>query len=119
MTLSRHPVPIRKKETTMTQPSMDQPMMNQPPMAKASMTHPDIRSFSFTASDEALADLRRRVAAMHWPEKETVTDESQGVQLATIRELARYWASDYDWRKVEAGLHSLPQFLTQLHTPHH
>ncbi len=98
----------------MIQPSMDQPMMNQPPMAQPAMTHPDIRSFSFTASDEALADLRRRVAAMHWPEKETVTDESQGVQLATMRELARYWASDYDWRKVEARLHALPQFMTEI-----
>src|SRR5260370_3207468 len=102
MTLSRHPVPIRKKETTMTQPSMDQPMMNQPPMAQASMTHPDIRSFSFTASDEALADLRLRVAAIHWPAKETVTDESQGVELATMRELARAWACDKHWRKSEA-----------------
>jgi pimeloyl-ACP methyl ester carboxylesterase len=78
------------------------------------MTHPDVRPFSFTASDEALADLRRRVAATIWPEKETVADQSQGVPLAMIRELARYWATDYDWRKVEAQLHALSQFKTEI-----
>jgi pimeloyl-ACP methyl ester carboxylesterase len=77
-------------------------------------THPDIRTFSFTASDDALANLRRRVAATIWPDKETVADASQGVQLATMRQLARYWTSDYDWRKVEARLHALPQFVTEI-----
>ena len=95
----------------MTQPGMTpEPSMTPPPV----MTHPDIRPFSFTASDEALADLRRRVNATQWPERETVTDASQGVQLATMRELARYWATDYDWRKVEARLHALPQFITEI-----
>src|SRR5688500_16525976 len=61
-----------------------------------------IRPFSFRASDEELAELRRRIAETRWPEKETVTDHSQGVPLATMRELARYWATDYDWRKAEA-----------------
>ncbi|MGO8947871.1 MAG: epoxide hydrolase family protein [Ktedonobacterales bacterium] len=78
------------------------------------MGQPDVRPFSFTAADEALADLRRRVAATIWPDKETVADSSQGVQLTTMRELARYWATDYDWRKVEARLHALPQFLTEI-----
>ncbi|MGZ3585353.1 MAG: epoxide hydrolase family protein, partial [Ktedonobacterales bacterium] len=78
------------------------------------MPHPDIRPFSFTASDEALADLRRRVNATQWPERETVTDASQGVQLATMQALARYWATDYDWRKVEARLNALPQFMTNI-----
>jgi pimeloyl-ACP methyl ester carboxylesterase len=73
-----------------------------------------IRPFQFHAPDEALADLRRRIAATKWPERETVTDASQGVQLATMRELARYWQTDYDWRKVEARLNALPQFITNI-----
>jgi pimeloyl-ACP methyl ester carboxylesterase len=73
-----------------------------------------IRPFHFTASDEELADLRRRVLETRWPQRETVTDTSQGVQLATMQELARYWASDYDWRKVEAKLNALPQFVTRI-----
>src|SRR5262245_21001253 len=77
-------------------------------------TQTAIRPFSFTAKDEALDDLRRRVAATEWPEKETVTDTSQGVPLAAMQKLARYWGSDYDWRKVEARLHALPQFVTEI-----
>jgi pimeloyl-ACP methyl ester carboxylesterase len=73
-----------------------------------------IRPFQFRAPDEALADLRRRVAATRWPSRETVTDASQGVQLATMRELARYWQTDYDWRKAEARLNALPQFVTNI-----
>jgi pimeloyl-ACP methyl ester carboxylesterase len=73
-----------------------------------------IRPYQFHAPDEALADLRRRIAATKWPEPEIVTDASQGVQLATMRELARYWQSDYDWRKVEARLNALPQFITNI-----
>ena len=73
-----------------------------------------VRPFHFTASDEALADLRRRIAATRWPDKETVADASQGVQLATMQKLARYWATDYDWRKCEAKLNALPQFVTQI-----
>src|SRR5580704_2801370 len=67
-----------------------------------------IRPFRINVPDEALVDLRRRIHATRWPERETVTDESQGVQLATIQELARYWAADYDWRKVETRLNALP-----------
>jgi hypothetical protein len=73
-----------------------------------------IRSFDIRFSDEALADLRRRIAGTIWPEKETVTDTSQGVQLATMQKLARYWAGDYDWRKCEAKLNALPQFTTEI-----
>jgi pimeloyl-ACP methyl ester carboxylesterase len=73
-----------------------------------------IRPFRFTASDEALADLRRRVQATKWPSKETVDDRSQGVQLAVVKNIARYWATDYDWRKVEAKLNSYPQFITTI-----
>ena len=73
-----------------------------------------IRPFTFNASDEALADLRRRIVATKWPERETVADTTQGVQLATMQELARYWGTDYDWRKVEARLKALPQFVTEI-----
>jgi Epoxide hydrolase N terminus len=73
-----------------------------------------IRPFQFKASDEALADLRRRIEATRWPDKETVADQTQGVQLATMQELARYWGTDYDWRKVEARLNALPQFVTEI-----
>jgi pimeloyl-ACP methyl ester carboxylesterase len=64
--------------------------------------------------DKALTDLRRRIQATQWPEKETVSDQSQGVPLATMKELVRYWATDYDWRKAEARLNALPQFLTNI-----
>ena len=73
-----------------------------------------IRPFRFHASDAALGDLRRRVAATKWPDRETVTDASQGVQLATIQKLARHWANDYDWRKIETRLDALPQFITRI-----
>jgi pimeloyl-ACP methyl ester carboxylesterase len=73
-----------------------------------------IRPFQFHAPDEALADLRRRIAATKWPSAELVPDGSQGVQLATMRQLAQYWQSDYDWRKVEARLNALPQFVTNI-----
>ena len=65
-------------------------------------------------SDEELTELRRRINATKWPERETVPDDTQGVQLATIQALARYWATDYDWRKVEARLNGLPQFVTEI-----
>jgi pimeloyl-ACP methyl ester carboxylesterase len=73
-----------------------------------------IRPFQVSVPDEDLADLRRRIAATNWPEKETVTDQSQGVPLAMIQKLARYWATDYDWRRCEARLNALPQFTTEL-----
>jgi pimeloyl-ACP methyl ester carboxylesterase len=74
----------------------------------------DIRPFHVDVPDEALEDLRRRIAATNWPEKETVADQSQGVPLAMIQELARYWATDYDWRKCQARLSVLPQFVTEI-----
>lgn len=75
---------------------------------------PSIRPFQFHASDEDLADLRRRIAETRWPSQELVSDATQGVQLKTIRELARYWQTDYDWRKVEAKLNALPMFVTNI-----
>jgi pimeloyl-ACP methyl ester carboxylesterase len=73
-----------------------------------------IRPFRINVPEEALADLRRRLAATRWPDKETVDDDSQGVPQATLRELVRYWQTDYDWRKVEARLNALPQFITEI-----
>jgi pimeloyl-ACP methyl ester carboxylesterase len=74
----------------------------------------EIRPFRVDMPDEAIADLRRRIAAVRWPGRELVADRSQGVQLATIQELARYWATEYDWRRCEAKLNALPQFTTQI-----
>src|SRR5215468_7541738 len=71
-----------------------------------------VRPFKINVPEEKLVDLHRRISATNWPERETVTDASQGVQLATVQELARYWATDYDWRKCEAKLNALPQFMT-------
>ena len=73
-----------------------------------------IRPFRIDVPEAELTELRRRINATKWPERETVTDESQGVQLATTQKLARYWATDYDWRKCEAKLNALPQFITEI-----
>src|SRR5450432_2911317 len=73
-----------------------------------------IRPFRVSFSDAELTELRRRVNATRWPERETVTDDSQGVPLAVMQELTRYWGTDYDWRKVEARLNALPNFLTEI-----
>lgn len=73
-----------------------------------------IRPFRINIPDAALADLRKRIAATRWAEKETVADQSQGVQLATVKKLARYWGTDYDWRKCEAKLSALPHFTTTI-----
>jgi pimeloyl-ACP methyl ester carboxylesterase len=73
-----------------------------------------IRPFRINIPQEALVDLRQRIMATRWPEKETVADSSQGLQLATMQKLARYWATDYDWRKVEAKLKALPHFITEI-----
>src|SRR5436309_10334441 len=73
-----------------------------------------VRPFRVEFSDAELTDLRRRINATRWPERETVTDDSQGVPIALMQALARYWGSDYDWRKCEATLNGLPQFITEI-----
>ena len=73
-----------------------------------------IRPFEIDTSDEDLDDLRARIAATRWPEKETVDDDSQGVELETMQAVARYWLTDYDWRKCEARLNAVPQFVTEI-----
>ena len=85
---------------------------------EANMEHAEnrntIRPFDVSIPEAALTDLRRRINSTRWPDRETVADESQGVPLATIQKLARYWATDYDWRKCEAKLNKLPQFTTEI-----
>src|SRR3982750_4161933 len=73
-----------------------------------------IRPFRVDVPEEALVEMRRRIAATVWPERETVPDSSQGVPLATMQELARHWATGHDWRACEARLNALPQFTTEL-----
>jgi pimeloyl-ACP methyl ester carboxylesterase len=73
-----------------------------------------IRPFRVNFSDTELTELRRRISGTRWPDRETVTDQSQGPQLATMQKLARYWATEYDWRKVEARLNDLPNFVTEI-----
>jgi pimeloyl-ACP methyl ester carboxylesterase len=94
-----------RKETTMAS------TLTEVPRAPAAHT---IHPFTFRASDEAIADLRRRIQATRFPGKELVADRSQGVQLATLQRLARYWTSEYDWRRAEARLNALPQFTTEI-----
>jgi pimeloyl-ACP methyl ester carboxylesterase len=99
-----------QKEKTMNQPSTATERA-----AAATETASDaIRPFHVNFPQAALDDLRRRIAATRWPEQETVADGSQGVQLATLKSLASYWQRDYDWRKVEAKLNKLPQFITTI-----
>src|SRR5258708_2476056 len=81
---------------------------------RAAAVDGSIRPFLINFAEEALVDLRRRVAATRWPDKETVADESQGVRLATVQQLARYWKTEYDWKKVEARLKARPQFITEI-----
>ena len=84
------------------------------PVLRKQPTRTTIRPFQVNVPEAELTELRRRINSTRWPDRETVTDESQGVPLATIQELARYWATDYDWRKCEAKLNALPQFITEI-----
>src|SRR5262244_2594904 len=83
-------------------------------MSSTRETATDIRPFHVDIPEEKLTDLRRRITATQWPDKETAADQSQGVQLETIQKLARYWGTEYDWRKVEARLNALPNFITSI-----
>ena len=73
-----------------------------------------IRPFRVNVPETELTELRRRINATRWPERETVADATQGVQLAATQALARYWATEYDWRKIEAKMNALPQFITEI-----
>ena len=83
-------------------------------MVEKSAGDTTIRPFTIETPEADLDDLRARIAATHWPERETVADDSQGVPLATMQNLARYWGTDYDWRRCEAELNALPQFITEI-----
>src|SRR5262245_60190467 len=88
---------------------------NAQPLASVnSLQDETLRPFHVDMPQKKLDDLKRRILATQWPEKETVNDDSQGVPLATMKELANYWATSYDWRKVEAKLNSYPQFITNI-----
>jgi hypothetical protein len=98
-------VPITRKENAMTPTGAAQ-------QREHAADNNAVRPFHVNVPLAELTELRRRISATKWPERETVSDASQGVQLATIQALARYWATDYDWRKIEAKLSALPQFMT-------
>jgi pimeloyl-ACP methyl ester carboxylesterase len=104
---------VAKPKQTKTSRASDTRPISYPVQRRPQSTD-DIRPFSFRASDEALADLKRRILATRWPEKEAVADDSQGMPLEPLQALARYWATDYDWRKFEAKLNALPQFVTEV-----
>ena len=122
--LAGTPVPIPAGVATMTTaptvtqppptPTVGTPAIGAAAVVAVEQAEGSIKPFQFHAKDEALADLKRRILATQWPEKETVSDESQGVPLATMQDLARYWVTDHDWRKAEAKLNSYPQFITNI-----
>jgi hypothetical protein len=94
----------------MTEPRIETPT----DVARQTGSASDIRPFRVSFPEEQLTELRRRIKATRWPERETVTDDTQGVQLATMQALATYWAESYDWRKIEAKLNSYPNFITNI-----
>jgi pimeloyl-ACP methyl ester carboxylesterase len=113
VTASNDPQVTLNRIRTMTEPNtVDLPPRARPPYDVTNDT--SVRPFRVNIPDEKLAELRRRIRATQWPEKETVADQSQGVPLAMMQELVRYWATDYDWRKAEARLNALPQFMTNI-----
>src|SRR4051812_26889673 len=83
-------------------------------MTRTTDTATEIRPFTVSVPEEKLTDLRRRITATQWPERETVADQSQGVPLEMMQELARYWATGYDWRRCEKALNALPHFITKI-----
>ena len=115
--LSRLLVVVLMTATSLMQPATllaQQPAQAIKTVKTSATVDESIRSFRVNVPQKALIDLRRRIAATKWPGRETVTDASQGVQLATTQKLARYWATTYDWRKFEARLNALPQFTTKI-----
>ena len=113
VTASRDARATFNRSKTMTELStVDLPLAT--PATRAGTADTSIRPFRARVSDEAVADLRRRLQMTRWPDKETVADASQGAQLAQLQELVRYWGNGYDWRKGEAKLNALPQFMTNI-----
>ena len=97
-----------------TDPNLSTTVAGAVPTPRAEADTTAIRPFEVRVPEEDLVSLRRRIAATRWPERETVPDVSQGVQLATMQALARYWGTEYDFRRFETRLNALPQFLTEI-----
>ena len=110
---AQSPYSNRRQVLTASAPITASSLIAQAPAASQSAGDA-IRPFRIDVSDAELTELRQHIKAARWPDRETVADESQGVQLTTMQELARYWATDYDWRKCEAKLNALPQFVTEI-----
>ena len=108
----RHPPPTRRD--LLVTAALGGAAVAAPAALHAAAPNGDISPFRVSFPDDALADLRRRVLATKWPDRELVADASQGVQLATMKALARYWATEHDWRRCEARLNALPQFMTEI-----
>jgi pimeloyl-ACP methyl ester carboxylesterase len=100
--------------STPTQPTSTSTTAGAVPAPRTEVDLTAIRPFQVSVPDAELTELRRRIAATRWPSRELVADRSQGVQLATMQELARHWSTEYDWRRCEAKLNALPQFVTQI-----
>src|SRR5436305_10393144 len=90
------------------------PLIAAQPTRAAAADETAIHPFHYHASESSLADLRKRIANTRWPDKETVSDRSQGNQLTTLQQIVQYWGKDYDWRKVESRLNELPMFITKI-----
>src|SRR5687768_8575855 len=111
---ARRPLPyLQTKETTVITDTESLAVVHALATREAA-EDASIRPFTVHVPEAKLQDLRRRISATLWPEKETVADDSQGVPLALMQDVARYWATEYDWRKVEARLNALPQFITEI-----
>src|SRR5215212_8007535 len=102
--------PRTDERSAMTEMLTSDPRLAEPDAAEENT----IRPFQIEVPEDELVELRRRIAATRWPEKETVEDQSQGPRLATMQALARYWATEYDWRKCEARLQALPHYITEI-----
>src|SRR5688572_11460953 len=108
------PSHLHKTMETAVTPDTEAVAASHAPATRHAAENASIRPFTVRVPEARLQDLRRRIAATQWPEKETVADDSQGVPLALMQDTARYWAAEYDWRKAEARLNALPQFITEI-----
>ena len=106
--------PVEPAPTAAAPLSIDRPIIGASTVASQPADNGSIRPFRYRARDDELADLKRRIKATRWPERETVSDHSQGVQLATMQKLADYWANHHDWRRAEAHLFSFPNYITNI-----
>ena len=106
--------PTRRSVLAVSAAALGIAVLTAPCMPASAAGDAAIRPFQVHVPEAALVDLRRRIADTRWPDRETVTDRSQGNQIGKLQEIARYWGTDYDWRKVEARLNALPMFMTEI-----